>query len=269
MDMLLLDEKKTASRLESFLKAKLAHSGLGGYILGVSGGIDSALSAAIAVRAIGPDKVLGLIMPYSTSSGKSEEDARELASHLHIKVEKIPISPMIDAYYHDIAKVDPVRAGNKMARERMAILFDRAYDKNYLVLGTSNRTEICLGYGTWYGDLGCSVNPVGNLYKTQVRQMAKYYDIPERILFKIPTADLWPGQTDEKELGLEYDIVDRLLYFMIEKGITERSRLNEEVFEDAYIDRAVSLLNKFYYKRHLPEFADMGLKPVPDRITIV
>ncbi len=268
MDLLKLDEIKTASRLESFLKAKLAHSGLKGYIIGVSGGIDSALAATIAVRAVGPQNVFGLIMPFTGSSGKSEEDARELIDHLHIRYEKIPISPMIDAFFPDVSKINSTRAGNKMARERMSILFDRAFDKEYLVLGTSNRTEICLGYGTWYGDLGCSVNPLGNLYKTQVRQMAKYYDVPEKIIFKIPTADLWPGQTDEDELGLEYDIVDRLLYLMIEKNITDRETLRSEGFEDAYIDRSVELINRFYFKRHLPEFADMGLKPIPDRITI-
>ncbi len=268
MDLIKLDEPKTASRLENFLRAKLAHSELEGYILGISGGIDSALSASIAVKAVGPDKVFGLILPYSSSSGKSEVDARELAQKLHIKVDKISISPMIDAYYPDIKIIDPVRAGNKMARERMSILFDRAFEKRLLVLGTSNRTEICLGYGTWYGDVACSVNPIGMLYKTQVRQMAKFYDIPEAILHKIPTADLWPGQTDEHELGLEYAIVDQLLYMMIEENVTGRKELNDAGFEDAFIDRAIHLLNKFYYKRHLPEIADLGLKPIPDKITI-
>jgi len=268
MESLKLDEKKAASRLESFLKAKLAHSGHKGYVLGISGGIDSALSAAIAVRAIGPQKVFGLIMPFTSSSSKSEEDARKLIDHLHIKSEKIPISPMIDAFYSDIDNIDRTRAGNKMARERMSILFDRAFEKEYLVLGTSNRTEICLGYGTWYGDLGCSINAIGNLYKTQVRQMAKYYNVPEKILFKLPTADLWPGQTDENELGLEYDVVDRLLYLLIERNVNDRDNLHDEGFEDAFIDRTVELINKFYYKRHLPEFADMGLKPIPDRIKI-
>ncbi|MEW5923467.1 MAG: NAD(+) synthase, partial [Candidatus Zixiibacteriota bacterium] len=163
---------------------------------------------------------------------------------------------------------DPVRSGNKMARERMSVLFDIAHEMKRLVLGTSNRTEICLGYGTWYGDVACSVNPIGMLYKTQVRQMAIYYGVPDAIRAKTPTADLWPGQTDEGELGLEYARVDQLLHKLIEQGITERKKLNEAGFEDNFIDRAVGLLHRFYFKRHLPAIADLGLKPVPDNIKI-
>ncbi len=263
-----IDEASVAKRLESFLKSRLAHSGLSGFVVGLSGGIDSSLATAITAKAVGANKITGFIMPYSQSSNKSEEDALELASTMHFKTQKISISPMIDAYYPDISDIDPVRAGNKMARERMSILFDQAFEINCLVLGTSNRTEICLGYGTWFGDVASSVNPIGMLYKTQVRQLARYYDLPKSILHKVPSADLWPGQTDEKELGLEYDIVDQLLYTIIEDGICERTELNKIGFEDGFIDRTVALVNKFYFKRHLPEIADLGLKPVPDRIKI-
>ncbi len=257
-----------ASRLEEFLINKLKESGLDGYIIGLSGGIDSSLSASIAVRAVGAEKVFGLKLPYSRSSKTSFEDAGLLAEHLNIKTETIDISPMIDAYFGQIDAVDSVRAGNKMARERMSILFDRAFEMNRLVLGTSNRTEICLGYGTWYGDVASSVNPIGALYKTQVRILAKHYRVPESILAKTPTADLWPGQTDEGELGLEYDKVDRLLYLMVEKGMTQRHELNKAGFEDAFVDRTVTLMNKFYFKRHLPQIPDLGLKPIPDKIQI-
>lgn len=263
-----IDEAKTSARLESFLKAKLAHSEMKGFVIGLSGGIDSSLSAAIAVRAVGPNNVTGFILPYTSSAQKSEEDARELADNIHIKVHKIPISPMIEAYFPNIKKINPVRAGNKMARERMSVLFDKSFEYDSLVLGTSNRTEICLGYGTWYGDMGCSINPIGNLYKTHVRQMAKYYDLPKSILHKAPSADLWPGQTDEKELGLTYDIVDRLLYLLIEKKIRNKQELHEEGFENAFIDRTVGLINRFYYKRHVPEIADLGLNEIPDKITL-
>jgi len=266
--MLEIDEKKTAVLLESFLRQKLQESGLKGYVLGLSGGVDSSLSASIAARAVGPDNVLGLIMPFARSAGQSEDDALKLATHLGIKTDKINITPMIEAYYGDISKIDKVRAGNKMARERMSILFDKAYEQCALVLGTSNRTEICLGYGTWYGDVACSVNPLGMLYKTQVRQMARYYNVPKSILTKTPSADLWPGQTDEDELGLEYEKVDRLFNMIIDKEITGRSELNKAGFEDVFIDRAVMLLNAFYFKRHLPEIADLGLKPIPDKIII-
>lgn len=257
-----------ASRLEEFLINKLKDSGLDGYIIGLSGGIDSSLSASIAVRAVGPERVFGLLMPYSKSSKSSHEDAAMVADYLGIKTEIVDISPMIDAYFGNINSVNPVRSGNKMARERMSVLFDRAFEMNRLVLGTSNRTEICLGYGTWYGDVASSVNPIGMLYKTQVRILAKHYHVPDSILTKTPTADLWPGQTDEGELGLEYDKVDRLLYLIIEKGLTRRNELNKAGFEDDFINRAVSLMNKFYFKRHLPVIPDLGLKPIPDKIRI-
>ncbi len=268
MDKLKLDEKKTAQILESFLKEKLERSGLSGYVIGLSGGIDSSLSAAAAVSAVGPDKVLGILMPYRMSSEAAKSDAQLVAQHLKIESELIDISPMIDTYFKDIEKVDKVRAGNKMARERMSILFDKAFKLGRLVLGTSNRTEICLGYGTWYGDVACSVNPNAELYKTQVRRMAAYYELPDKIVNKVPTADLWPGQTDEEELGLEYAEVDKLLYMMIEEAITDRMKLNNSGFDNALIDRAVYLLNRFYFKRHLPEIAELGLKPIPDKINI-
>jgi len=262
------NESKTARQLEDFLANKLKESGLSGYIIGLSGGIDSALSAAIAAGAVGSDKINGLIMPYSSSSGQSERDALEISKFLGMRTEKIEITPMIDTYFKKIKNIDSVRAGNKMARERMSILFDKAYEQSRLVLGTSNRTEICLGYGTWFGDVACSVNPIGMLYKTQVRALARYYNLPASIISKEPTADLWPGQTDEKELGLEYDKVDRLLYMMIEQGITVKAELNKAGFEDKLINRAVSLLNKYYFKRHLPEIANLGLKPIPDKIVL-
>lgn len=268
MELLRLNEKEVTGRLEQFLALKLQESGLAGYIVGLSGGIDSSLSAAIGVRAVGVTKILGLILPYARSSHQSEKDALEFAAQYEIKTEKVEITPMIDAYIGDIRKIDPVRAGNKMARERMSILFDKAFEYHLLVLGTSNRTEISLGYGTWYGDVACSVNPIGMLYKSQVRQLARHYEISEAILTKPPTADLWPGQTDEGELGLEYDRVDNLLFMMIDRGITDRKKLNAAGFDDRFIDRAVTLLNKSYFKRHLPEIADTGLKPIPDKIII-
>ncbi|MCX6827064.1 MAG: NAD+ synthase [candidate division Zixibacteria bacterium] len=264
-----LNEREIAQKLEAFLAGHLKKAEFEGYIVGLSGGIDSSLSATIAVKAVGKEKIYGLIMPYRHSSSNSEKDALAVAAELGIKTEKIDISPMISAYYGDIKKVNPIRLGNKMARERMSILFDKAHEHKALVLGTSNRTEICLGYGTWYGDIACSINPIGMLYKTQIRQMACYYGLPPAILAKIPTADLWPGQTDEGELGLQYSEVDQLLSIMIDKNITFRRELNDAGFDDHLIDRAVSLLNKSSFKRRLPEIADIGLHPIPNNIVIL
>jgi NAD+ synthase len=269
MDMPRLDTNQIALKLEAFLYDRLKLSGLEGYVAGLSGGIDSALSVSIAANAVGPEKVRGIIMPYSSSSKDSVEDALQLTERLGMASEIIEISPMIDAYYKNTSSVDKIRTGNKMARERMAILFDKAAQHRSMVLGTSNRTEICLGYGTWYGDVACSLNPLGHLYKTQVRIMAEHYGVPGRITSKIPTADLWPGQTDEDELGLEYEKVDKLLYVMIDLGENKRKTLNGLGFQDDFIDRAISLLNRNYFKRRLPEIADLGLKPIPDRLEIV
>jgi len=268
MDSLKLNEVATAAKLEKFLIDKLKISGMTGYVLGLSGGVDSSLAAAIATRAVGKENVLGVMMPYKLSSPESVSDAIEVSDYFGFQAIKIDISPMINAYFMDIKAVDKVRSGNKMARERMSILFDKAYQYKYLVCGTSNRTEICLGYGTWYGDVACSVNPIGMLYKTQVRQMSAYYGVPDSVLKKKPSADLWPGQTDEDELGLEYDKVDKLLYMIIEQSITDRDKLNEAGFDNDFIDRAIGILNKFYFKRHLPEIADLGLNRIPDKINL-
>ncbi len=261
--------EEIAHILERFVSDKLKESGLRGFVIGLSGGIDSSLSATIAAKAVGADRVFGLIMPYTRSSKTSEKDALEFTAQFGIRIEKIDISPMIDAYFPDLGVIDPVRAGNKMARERMSILFDKAFERKALALGTSNRTEICLGYGTWHGDVACSINPIGMLYKTEVQLLAKYYTIPKSIIDKPPTADLWPGQTDEGELGLEYEKVDRLLKMMIEQNITDRKKLNAAGFDDRFINRTVSLLNGSYFKRHLPEIANIGLKSIPDKILIV
>jgi len=264
-----IDEPRIAARLEQFLSRKLKDTGFSGYVIGLSGGIDSSLSAAVAVRAVGRDALRGFILPHSRSHKDSEKDALDLAVQLEIKTERIDISPMIDAYYGDIDSVNPLRSGNKMARERMSILFDKASQYNCLVLGTSNRTEICLGYGTWYGDVACSVDPLGMLYKTQVRQLARHYQLPDSIISKAPTADLWPGQTDEGELGLSYEEVDRLLFLLIERQIRDRLALKAAGFDDRIIDRTMSLLNKSYFKRNLPEVADIGMRPIPNNITLL
>ena len=198
--MLKIDEQTIASKLESFTREKLELSGTDGYVIGLSGGIDSALSASIAVKACGSEKLFGYLMPYKHSSSASVDDAKELAEKLKIKTEQVDISPMISAYYKNIDQINPVQLGNKMARERMSILFDRAFASNRLVLGTSNRTEICLGYGTWFGDVACSVNPIGMLYKTEIRQLAKYYGVPDSIITKPPTADTeWSCKSTDKK----------------------------------------------------------------------
>lgn len=259
------DALTTAKR---FLTGKLLASGLNGYVIGLSGGIDSAVAAALAVGAVGAGKVFGVMMPYESSSAASIDDATDLATRLSIEYRAVDISPMINAYYPEITDQLLLRAGNKMARERMSILFDIAAEKNSLVLGTGNRSEIALGYTTWHGDSACSVNPIGELYKSEVNQLARLLEIPDSILSKAPSADLWVDQTDEKEIGVRYKIIDGLLELIIDQGETSMASLVSQGFDQADISRVVSLVNSNYFKRTLPAVAPLGKTPIPDHIEL-
>jgi NAD+ synthase len=260
---------KSITLIKRFIVDQLAGSGLDGYVIGLSGGIDSALSASLAASAAGPDKVLAVLMPYRTSSGDSRTDALKLTRQLGIAYREIPITPMIDAYFSKIDPSNKLRAGNKMARERMSILFDIAHETNRLVLGTGNRTEFCLGYTTIYGDAACSVNPIGELYKTEVRILARELGILDSILVKPPTADLWADQTDEGEIGVTYEQIDAILRRIIEAGEKSMAALVHDGFKREQVERVVALLNKNAFKRALPPVASLGRTAVPNRIDLV
>lgn len=262
------DPDKAIETIKSFITAKMLSAGADGYVVGLSGGIDSSLSATLGVEAVGKEKVFGVLMPYKTSSESSVNDAMDLVRKLGINHKVIDISPMIDAYFDKIDNSNRIRAGNKMARERMSILFDVAHEMNRLVLGTGNRTEICLGYTTWYGDAACSVNPIGELYKTEVRQLAKILGVPHFIINKPPTADLWAGQTDEGEIGVTYNLIDSLLKLMVDDKVTSMAELEKEGFQTTDISRVVSLLNKNSFKRRMPEIAPLGRENIPDSIQL-
>lgn len=254
--------------IKRFLTGKLLRSGLDGYVVGLSGGIDSALSAMLAVEAVGSTKVLGIMMPYRLSSADSVADAITLAEKLGIDYRQVDISPMIDAYYRKIDDSNRLRAGNKMARERMSILFDIAHETSRLVLGTGNRTEICLGYTTWYGDAACSLNPIGQLYKSEVRLLSKELGVPNSILDKAPSADLWADQTDEGEIGVTYEQIDTVLKLMLEQGVTSMAELEKHGLGVEDISRVVSMLNRNAFKRNLPDIAPLGRDGVPDNIQL-
>ncbi len=262
------DPDKALTTIKRFLTGKLNQSGLSGYVVGLSGGIDSAVSSSLAVAAVGRDRVFGLLMPYRTSSKSSVDDATLHARQLGIEFQTVDISPMIDAYFETIEDSIRTRTGNKMARERMSILFDYAHKMNRLVLGTGNRTEICLGYTTWFGDAACSVNPIGELYKTNVRQLARILSVPLSIISKHPTADLWVGQTDEGEIGVTYERIDQLLGLIIDRGVTSMSELEKAGFDRTETSRVVSLINRNTFKRHLPEIAPLGRRPIPDQVQL-
>ncbi|MFC1475258.1 NAD+ synthase [Candidatus Zixiibacteriota bacterium] len=261
-----IDPEKAVKTIKEFIADRMVKSGLEGYVIGLSGGIDSALSAVLAVEAIGKEKLYGVLMPYKTSSESSVTDAVELVNKLGIDHKIVDISPMIDIYYDKIDDSNRLRAGNKMARERMAILFDIAFEMNRMVLGTGNRTEIALGYTTWYGDAACSIDPIGQLYKTEVRQIAKLVGVPESIINKPPSADLWVGQTDEDEIGVNYSKIDNLLKLILDQGISTIHDLIENGIKKNEINRIIELINKNAFKRNLPEIAPLGRVDIPDRI---
>lgn len=247
---LVLNAPLAVKVLTSFIRDAVETSGTSGVVVGLSGGVDSSLSAALAAQALGPERVHGFLLPYRTSNPASEQDARTVADHLGVPHRVIDISPMIDAYFQMESDADPVRRGNKMARERMTILFDQAKKRNALVLGTSNKTEILLGYSTVFGDNASSLNPLGDLYKAQVWQLSRHLGLPSSVIDKAPSADLFPGQTDEGDLGFDYATADEVLYLLFDEGL----RPDEVVargYDERVVQRILTYEQRFRFKRRL------------------
>ena len=244
-----------------FIREELGKAGFNKALLGLSGGLDSAVCAALAARALGPKNVLGLILPYGKSFPQDAKDAQALARRLGIRRRVLDISPMVDAYFRLMPTQNRTQRGNKMARERMSILYDFSVREKALILGTSNKTELLIGYGTLHGDLACAVNPLGDLYKTQVRQMAKHLRLPENILKKNPTAGLWPGQTDEKEIGLGYQELDEILYCLVDLR-QSKAELAAQGFERKKIERIARMIKNSEFKRRMPPIAKISARTI-------
>ena len=254
---LAIDCEFTAKILTAFIREELAKFGFTKAILGLSGGLDSSVCAFLAARALGPRNVLGLMMPYGPSFGGDLEDARLAARVLKIRSDEIDIAPMVDAYFARHPVKDSVRRGNKMARERMSILYDRSAEERALILGTSNKTELLIGYGTIHGDTACAINPLGDLYKTQIRQMAAHLGVPARIRKKVPTAGLWKGQTDEGEIGLTYAEIDRILYHLVDER-ESRADVIGRGFSRARVDKILAMIKRSEFKRQMPPIAKIS-----------
>jgi len=247
--------------LVEFLRDETHNAGFERGVLGLSGGVDSAVCAALAVRALGAENVLGVLLPHRTSSPESRTDAELVARTIGMRTELVDISPMVDPYLTSAAVTDRVRAGNVMARERMIVLYDISQRDKALVFGTSNKTELLLGYGTLFGDMASALNPLGDLYKTQIWQLARHLGLPAQIVAKKPSADLWAGQTDEGEMGFTYADVDRLLFAMIDERRTD-TELAQMGFDATFIRRVRAMVSRSQFKRRPPLIAKLSHRTV-------
>jgi NAD+ synthase len=247
--------------LTGFLRTEITRMGFTRALVGVSGGIDSALSCFLAAEALGPENVLAIRMPYKTSSLDSLDHAQMVIDATGVQSMTIPISEMVDPLTSRFLEMTSMRKGNIMARTRMVVLYDQSAAYNGLVVGTGNKTEILLGYTTLYGDSACAVNPLGDLYKTQVRQLSKAMGIPEPILTKPPTADLWAGQTDEGELGYSYAEVDKLFYLLVDQRYTPEECV-EDGFAESFVRSVVERVRRNQFKRVLPPIAKLSNRTI-------
>ena len=266
-DELAIDTGVARKAIAAFIRGQLKQAGFGKAVLGLSGGIDSALVAYLVAEAIGADNLLCVMMPYRTSSPASQGDAEAVIADLGCEAELVAITGMVDGYFGRDGlpgeggpaglEAAPLRRGNFMARMRMAVLYDRSVSWRGLVVGTGNKTESLIGYTTLFGDAACAFNPIGDLYKSQVRQLSAAIGVPEAIIRKAPSADLWPGQTDETEAGFSYPELDRLLFWRV-----DRRRSTEELvakgFTPALVDRVDRMIAGSEFKRQVPPIAKLG-----------
>lgn len=254
---LTFDPARATDELTAFLRRRLDEARLDTYVLGLSGGVDSAVSAALAARAVGPDRLVTVKMPSRTSSPVSQADAEAVESALGLPSERrllVEIGPIVDGWRQalDEPEPPPLRRGNVAARARMIVLWDLAAKHRGIVLGTENKTENLLGYFTIYGDAGSAVEPISSLYKCQIWHLASYLGLPAQVIHKPPTADLWSGQTDEDELGARYVDADRVLYWSVERGLSADEVTSKTGLARDVVERVLARYRATAFKRALP-----------------
>ena len=257
-----IDAPQATEVITGFIASQLQQTGFTRLVVGLSGGVDSSTTAFLAARAVGADNVLGVRMPYRTSAPDAEADAQRVVDALGCQTERVDITAMADPMLAMILGTEEetrVRRGNVMARLRMVVLYDRSAAFDALVIGTSNKTEALLGYGTLYGDMAAALQPIGDLYKSQLRAVADCLGVPQQILDKPPSADLWPGQTDEGELGASYDDLDRILYALVDRRWSV-DRCVRAGLEAGLVQRVASIVARMEYKRQLPPVAKVSLR---------
>ena len=243
--------------LTGFVRSEITRFGFERAVLGLSGGVDSALSCYLAAEALGPKNVLAVRMPYATSSQDSLDHAQQVIDALGVQALTVPITGMVEPLFERFPDASPVRRGNIMARARMIVLYDQSEAFRGLVVGTGNKTEILLGYSTLYGDSACALNPLGDLYKTQVRQLARALNVPAAIIDKPPSADLWVGQTDEGELGFTYEDADKLLYLLVDQRYTPEDCIAAG-FKEAFVRDVLNRMRRYHFKRVMPPVAKLS-----------
>lgn len=256
-----INEDLTRRVLTAFIRTELNRCGFQRAVVGLSGGVDSSVACVLATEALGPENVLAVQMPYRTSSSDSSAHAQLIIDQWGVRTVVEDITPMVEPYFERHPEMSNIRRGNVMSRARMIVLYDKSAEFNALVVGTSNKTELLLGYGTIFGDLASAVNPIGDLYKTQVRQLAQALGIPKVIIAKPPSADLWNGQTDEGELGFTYAEVDKLLYLLVD----ERYSADEAIaagFDADFVHKVIALMRRNQFKRLPPIIAKLSRRTI-------
>jgi NAD+ synthase len=247
--------------LVKFIRREIERAGFSRAVVNLSGGIDSAVACILAAEAMGPENVLAIRLPYRTSSPESLEHAGLIIEQAGVEEFTFPISSMVDPLFEHFNDIDNIRRGNAMARARMIVLYDQSVAFNGLAVGTSNKTEILLGYTTIYGDSACAISPLGDLYKTQLRQLGHHLEIPEVILHKPPSADLWVGQTDEDELGFTYAEVDKLLYLMVDHRYSAAECI-QAGFKQDFVEKVRRQIKRTQFKRIPPPIAKLSNRTV-------
>lgn len=247
--------------LTNFIRSEVTRVGFQRVVINLSGGLDSALSCALAAEAMGPENVIALRLPYRTSSQDSLEHAQLMIDQFKVQSRTIDITGMVDPLIERDPEMSKTRKGNIMARARMIVLYDQSEAFKALPIGTSNKTEILLGYSTMWGDMASAINPIGDLYKTQVRQLSRALNIPSAIIDKPPSADLWVGQTDESELGFTYEQVDKLLYLLVDHRFNARECI-EEGFEEGFVNAVIKRVQRNQFKRMMPPIAKVSNRTI-------
>lgn len=261
MERLNINLKLTEKILVGFIEDEIKKAGFNKVVLGLSGGIDSSIVAFLAAKALGPENVTGIMMPYKASSSSSIEHAKLVAEKSGIKTELVEITDMLDPYFVKFPDMSNLRKGNKMARERMSVLYDFSAKMGALVLGTSNKTELLLGYGTQHGDMASAINPIGDLYKTQIWALSEYMEVPMEVVEKAPSADLWEGQSDEADFGFTYAEADKILQLMVDERYTYEE-LSQENYSEEFIKKIYKKIKFSQYKRKLPLIAKVSKRTI-------